>query len=152
MGKSQETFNKKEKEKKRLQKRQEKAERKEERQSNARDGNNLENMIAYVDENGNFTSTPPDPRKKRIVNVEDIQIGVAKQEPVDEADLIRSGTVTMFNESKGYGFIKDGKSMESLFVHINSLTDRIKEGDKVTFEVEQTHKGKNAVGVKKLVL
>ena len=151
MGKSQETFNKKEKEKKKLQKRQEKAEKKEERQSNARDGNNLENMIAYLDENGNITSTPPDPRKKRVVNAEDIQIGVAKQEPVDEADLLRSGVVTMFNESKGYGFIKDAKSNDSLFVHINSLVDRIKEGDKVNFEVELTHKGKNAVGVKKIV-
>ncbi|MDB5192197.1 MAG: DNA-binding protein [Segetibacter sp.] len=152
MGKSQETFNKKEKEKKRLQKRQEKQEKKEERQSNARDGNDLENMMAYLDENGNITSSPPDPnRKKRVINAEDIQIGVAKQEPMDEAELLRSGVVTMFNESKGYGFIKDSKSNESLFVHINSLSDRVREGDKVNFEVELTHKGKNAVGVKKIV-
>ncbi len=151
MGKSQETFNKKEKEKKRLQKRQEKQEKKEERQSNARNGNNLENMLAYLDENGNITNTPPDPRKKKIINVEDIQIGVAKQEPADEAEVLRSGVVTMFNESKGYGFIKDSKTNESLFVHINSLADRVRENDKVTFEVEMTHKGKNAVDVKKIV-
>ncbi len=136
MGKSQETFSKKEKEKKKLAKRQEKKEKKEERQANARNGNNLEHMLAYLDENGNIISTPPDPRKRKVVNVEDIQIGVAKQEPVDEADLIRTGVVTMFNESKGYGFIKDSKSSDSLFVHINSLVDRIKEGDKVIFEVD----------------
>jgi len=151
MGKSQETFNKKEKEKKRLQKRQEKQEKKEERQSNARNGNNLEDMMAYLDENGNITSTPPDPRKKKIVNVEDIQIGVAKQEPQDPAEILRTGVVTMFNESKGYGFIRDSKTNESLFVHINSLADRVRENDKVTFEVEMTHKGKNAVDVKKVV-
>jgi cold shock CspA family protein len=149
MGKSQETFSKKEKEKQRLKKRQDKAEKKEERQANARNGNNLDDMIAYLDENGNLTSTPPDPRKKIITNVEDIQIGVPKAEPVDAADLIRNGVVTMFNESKGYGFIKDTKSQESVFVHINSLIDRIKEGDKVSFETEMGHKGKNAVSVKK---
>ena len=151
MGKSQETFSKKEKEKKKLQKRQDKQEKKEYRQANSRNGNNLESMIAYVDENGQFTSTPPDPRKKKIIDVESIQIGVAKQEPVDEAELLRSGVVTMFNESKGFGFIKDSKSNDSLFVHINSLVDRIREGDKVTFEVQLTHKGKNAVDVKKIV-
>ena len=152
MAKSQETFNKKEKEKKRLQKRQDKQEKKEVRQSNARNGNDLENMMAYLDENGNLTSTPPDPhRKKRVINAEDIQIGVAKQVPMDESERIRNGVVTMFNESKGYGFIKDSKSNDSLFVHINSLADRVREGDKVSFEVELTHKGKNAVDVKKIV-
>lgn len=151
MGKSQETFSKKEKEKQRLKKRQDKQEKKEERQAHARNGNDLQSMLAYIDENGNITSKPPDPRKKIITNVEDIQIGVAKQEPMDEAELIRSGVVTMFNDSKGYGFIKDSKTQESVFVHINSLIDRIKEHDKVTFEVEMGNKGLNAVGVKKLV-
>lgn len=151
MGKSQETFSKKEKEKKRLQKRQEKAEKKEERQANARNGNDLDLMLAYVDENGQITSTPPDPKKKKVFSAESIQIGVAKQEPEDPAELLRSGVVTMFNESKGFGFIKDSKSNDSLFVHINSLSDRIREGDKVTFEVQITHKGKNAVEVKKIV-
>ncbi len=151
MAKSQETFSKKEKEKQRLKKRQDKQEKKEERQANARNGNNLESMLAYMDENGNISSTPPDPRKKIITNVEDVRIGVAKREPVDEAELIRTGVVTMFNDSKGYGFIKDSKTQESVFVHINSLIDRIKEHDKVIFEVEMGVKGKNAVGVKKSV-
>lgn len=150
MGKSQETFSKKEKEKQRLKKRQDKQEKKQERQANARDGNNLESMLAYIDENGNITSKPQDPRKKVITNIEDVQIGVAKQQPADEGELIREGVVTMFNNSKGFGFIKDSKTNESIFVHINSLIDRIKEQDKVTFEVEMGPKGKNAVAVKKL--
>ncbi len=149
MAKSKETFNKKEKEKKKLKKRQDKEEKKEERQANSRNGNNLDEMIAYVDENGNFTSTPPDPRNRVVINVEDIQVGIKKQEPVDEKDLIRTGTVTMFNEQKGYGFIKDSQTQESVFVHINALSIRIKEHDKVTFEVENGFKGKNAVNVNK---
>lgn len=151
MGKSQETFSKKEKEKQRLKKRQDKEEKKVERQANARNGNNLESMLAYMDENGNLSSTPPDPRKKIVTNVEDIRIGPGKQEPMDEAELIRTGVVTMFKDDKGYGFIKDSKTQESVFVHINSLIDRIQQNDKVTFEVEMGAKGKNAVGVKKLV-
>jgi cold shock CspA family protein len=151
MGKSQETFNKKEKEKQRLKKRQDKQEKKEERQANSRNGNNLESMMAYLDEDGNITSKPQDPRIKRVTNVEDVRIGVAKQEPIDESELMRSGVVTMFNDAKGYGFIKDSKSQDSVFVHINSLSERIKEHDKVTFEVEMGVKGKSAVNVKKLV-
>jgi cold shock CspA family protein len=147
MAKSKETFSKKEKEKKKLKKRQDKMEKKEERQANAANGNNLDEMLAYVDENGNLSTTPPDPKKKKVINVEDIQIGVAKAEPMDESELIRTGVVTMFNESKGYGFIKDLVTQESVFVHVNTLNVRIKEHDKVTFEVEMGHKGKNAVNV-----
>ena len=64
MGKSQETFNKKEKEKKRKKKKQEKQQRKEERKANS-GGGELENMMAYVDEFGNITETPPDPTAKK---------------------------------------------------------------------------------------
>ncbi|RYZ96849.1 MAG: cold shock domain-containing protein, partial [Sphingobacteriaceae bacterium] len=57
---------------------------------------------------------------------------------------------TFFNESKGYGFIRDGQTQESVFVHINSLAEEVREGDKVSFEVEQGQKGPNAVKVKKI--
>jgi len=143
-----ETWNKKEREKKKQQAKKEKAERKQERKEHAKDGNNLDDMIAYLDENGNLSSKPPDPRKKITVNVEDIEIGVPKQEAVNPEDLIRKGTVTFFNDAKGYGFIKDQDSQESIFVHINSLTEAIKEHNKVTFELEMGPKGANAVNVK----
>lgn len=147
MAKSQETFNKKEKEKNRLKKQKDKQEKKEERKANAGKGRSLDDMLAYVDENGNITSTPPDPNKKRTINSEDIQIGVARQEDIDPATLIRTGTVTFFNDAKGYGFIKDLKSQDSVFVHINGLKTPIKQGDKVTFDVEMTSKGPSAIGV-----
>jgi hypothetical protein len=76
MARPQETFNKKELEKKRLQKRKEKEQRKEERKANAKEGSSLEDMMAYVDENGNISSTPPDPtRRKPTIKTEDIVIG-----------------------------------------------------------------------------
>ncbi len=148
MGKSQETFNKKEHEKKRLKKRQDKKEKKEERKANAKKGQSFEDMIAYVDENGNISSTPPDPNKKKSVKQEDIEIGIPKQETDEPTEATRTGIITFFNESKGYGFIKDQQTQESIFVHIKSLVDPIKERDKVTYEVEMTPRGPNAIGVK----
>jgi cold shock CspA family protein len=147
MGRSQETFNKKEKEKKKLKKKQDKQQKKEERKSNSDKGKSFEDMLAYVDENGNISSTPPDPNKKRVVKSENIQIGISRQEAMDPADLIRKGTVTFFNESKGYGFIKDHETQESIFVHINAISGQVKENDKVSFEVEKGPKGLNAVRV-----
>jgi cold shock CspA family protein len=148
MSKSQETFSKKEKEKKKIKKRQEKEERAAERRANNNKGKSFEEMLAYVDENGNITDTPPDPMKRREINQEEIQIGTPKQLPPDPADLIRVGTVTHFNDSKGYGFIRDAGSGESIFVHVNNAQEQLSEGNRVTFEVEKGPKGLNAVNVK----
>lgn len=141
-----ETWNKKEREKKKRQNRKDKEEKKQERRESNK--NNPESMIAYLDENGNLSSKPPDPRKKIIVNVEDIEIGVPKQEELSPEDLIRTGIVTFFNNEKGYGFIKDLQTQESAFVHANSLSEPIKENNKVTYEAEMGPKGLNAVNVK----
>lgn len=148
MAKSQDTFNKKEAEKKRQKKKQDKVLKKEERKANAKDGNNLEEMMAYVDENGNISSTPPDPKRKIVkISQEDITLGVPKHDTV-QVKKVRTGIVTFFNDSKGYGFIKDMDTQESVFVHINGLVDKIKENNKVTFEVEMGQKGPNAIEVK----
>ncbi|MEO6329270.1 MAG: cold shock domain-containing protein [Ginsengibacter sp.] len=143
-----ETWNKKEREKKKQQNKKEKAERRQERKDNPKEANSWESMLAYVDENGNLSSMPPDPKKKIIVKAENIEIGVPKHEPVNPEDLIRKGTVTFFNDSKGYGFIKDLVTQESIFVHVNSVKEEIKEHSKVTFEIEMGPKGANAVNVK----
>lgn len=145
-----ETWNKKEREKKLKQQKKEKAEKKKERKENEKP-RSFDDMMAYVDENGNLSSTPPDPRKMKKIRAEDIEIGVPKQQPVDPADLIRTGVVTHFNESKGYGFIRDSVTQESVFVHVNSIRDEIGEGSKVVFEVEMGPKGANAVNVKTAV-
>jgi len=150
MGKSQETFNKKEKEKKKLKKKKDKEEKKEERKANSSKGQSFESMLAYVDENGNISSTPPDPKKMKSIKKEDIQIGISKHVAGDDEKNVRKGSVTFFNDSKGYGFIKDETNGESIFVHLNGLVDKVKEGDKVTFDVEKTPKGANAIDVKKV--
>lgn len=150
MSKSQETFSKKEKEKKRAKQRQDKAEKMEERKANAKKGKSLEEMMAYLDENGNISSTPPDPRKKKVFKAEDMQIAIPKLVPGEPEDAVRSGTVTFFNDAKGFGFIKDLQTQESVFIHVNQLSERISENDKVTFEVQMGPKGPNAVNVKKV--
>ena len=62
---------------------------------------------------------------------------------------MKTGTVKFFNSAKGFGFITvDGNSQE-LFVHVTGLVDQIRDGDKVTFEVQEGKKGLNAVNVKK---
>jgi len=144
-----ETYNKKEKEKKKLKQRQEKAEKMQERKANAKKGKSLEEMMAYVDENGNISATPPDPRKKKVFNHEDMQISIPKQEDREEGDLVRNGVVTYFNEDKGFGFINDLQSQERVFIHINQLSEPVKEHDKVSFEVEMGPKGPSAINVKK---
>jgi cold shock CspA family protein len=150
MARSQATFSKKEKETKKLKKRKEKEEKKEERKANAVKGKSMEDMLAYVDEDGNITSTPPDPKKKKTIKQEDIQIGIPTR--VEEiTETVKKGVVTFFNESKGYGFIKDMKTQESIFVHVKGLEEPIKENNVVTFEIEMGPKGPNAIKVKKSV-
>jgi cold shock CspA family protein len=148
MAKSQETFGKKEKSKQKLAKRKEKEEKAQERKANAKKGASLEDMMAYVDEHGNLSSTPSDPSIKRVFKQSEIVIGVAKQEEIDLTDVVRNGVVTFFNTEKGFGFIKIADSDESIFVHVNELAEVVKENDKVSFTTEKGPKGNVACGVK----
>ena len=61
---------------------------------------------------------------------------------------MKNGIVKFFNESKGFGFIKEADSVKEYFVHSSGLKDSIKENDEVTFELEPGKKGLNAVNVK----
>jgi CspA family cold shock protein len=61
---------------------------------------------------------------------------------------MNKGIVKFFNDSKGYGFIKDEESNEEYFVHANGLVDEIRQDDEVTFDLEEGRKGVNAVNVK----
>ncbi len=148
MARSQESFNKKEKEKRRLKKKKDKQQKREERKISS-EGGGLDNMIAYVDENGNITDTQPDPTRKKKIDAKSIEIGIPKKEAV-ETISIRKGRVEFFNDSKGFGFIKELGTQEKYFVHANGLMEEIMENDMVTFELERGLKGMNAVRVKKV--
>lgn len=61
-----------------------------------------------------------------------------------------TGTVKFFNESKGYGFIKEDETETEVFVHVSELQEPIAENDKVEYEITEGKKGLNATNVKKV--
>jgi cold shock CspA family protein len=151
MAKSQQTYSKSEKEKKRLKKREEKQKKKEARKLESKEkGPGIQ--FAYVDHDGNLTDTPPDPSKKVKVDASTIEIGVPKRDDsdVEEFDPVRNGKVSFFDTSKGFGFIIDSENQEKYFTHVSGLIDEIAENDNVSFELEKGMKGMNAVRVKKI--
>ena len=147
MAKSQNSYNKQDNEKKRLKKRQDKLQKKEVRKASGE--SSFDDMIAYVDENGNLTDTPPDPTKKRKIDASTIEIGVSRREDV-AVPTERIGKIDFFDDSKGFGFIKEKDTQDKFFVHVKGLLQEVKEGDNVTFELERGLKGMNAVKVKKI--
>jgi cold shock CspA family protein len=152
MAKSQQTFNKSEKEKKRLKKREEKKKKMEARKLEKAESGKKGIEFAYVDYNGNLTDTPPDPSKKIKVKAKHIEISIPKTLESDKQkiDPIRKGTVSFFDTSKGFGFIVDAENQEKYFCHVSGLIDEITEGNLVSFELEKGMKGMNAVRVKKV--
>ena len=145
MGRSQETYNKKEVRSKKEKKRKEKEARRLARRDSEK--TSMDDMIAYVDENGVITDEPIDPGKKKKVKLEDIEVSVPKGNLRADESPERKGTVTFFNESKGFGFIKDMETKQDVFVHINNVIGNIKEGNLVTFETERGPKGLTAINV-----
>lgn len=132
---------KRENEKKRIAKREEKLKKKE-----ARTKSSLDDMIAYVDENGVISSTPPaDNIKREEINAEEIIIATPKKE--DEEPVILRGRVEFFNESRGFGFIKNLSGVEKYFFHVNNVVGSIIENNIVTFDLERGVKGMNAVNI-----
>lgn len=152
MGRSQQTFNKSEKEKKRLKKREDKKKKMEARRlEKEANGGSDGIQFAYVDYNGNLTDTPPDPSLKHKVDATTIEVSIPKKEESDEElDPIRSGKVSFYDSSKGFGFIIDLENNEKYFTHVSGIIDEIAENDKVTFELERGTRGMNAVRVKKV--
>ncbi len=147
MARSQQSYSKREKEKKRLKKREEKQKKKEARKAEAKEsGGGI--PFAYLDKYGNLTDTPPDPADKEETDIESIEISVPKKEDMEDAfDPIRKGKVSFFDHSKGFGFIIDSETQERHFCHVSNLIDEINENDSVTFELKKGLKGLDAVKV-----
>ena len=134
------TYNKRENEKKKQVRRAEKQKKKEDRKLLGK-ANSFDDMIAYVDENGVITSTPPElnPNKEEIKQ-EDILISTPKKGDIETSTVLK-GRVDYF--------IKDLGSDEKYFFHVsnNTLTD-ISETDIVTFELERGLRGMNAINIR----
>ena len=147
MGRSKETFGKKEVRNKKEKKRKDKVKRKLEKKEQGK--SSLDDMIAYVDENGMITSTPPDTTNKEEIDPETIEIGTPKAE-FRINNKIRTGRLKNYDESKGFGFITDSETRDSIFVHVNDCDGELTVGCRVEFETEKGLKGLKAVSVKVL--
>ncbi|WP_326982718.1 cold shock domain-containing protein [Chryseobacterium sp. MYb264] len=138
------SFSKKENFKKKVQKAKEKALKREERKTSNNKGKSLDDMIMYVDANGQLTSTPPDHAEREEIDINNIQLGAA---PIEEEEVRKTGIITFFSE-KGYGFITEDRSKENIFFHSNNCTELVKKGNKVSYEKEKSPKGFSAIDIK----
>ena len=151
MAKSQQTFNKSEREKKKQKKQKEKRERKAQRKMEKEERGKLsfEEQIAYVDHQGNLVDTPPDPTKRKEIKAENIVLG-ATREQLNTGNEKRVGRVKFFSEDKGYGFIIDNETKEELFVHIKQCLYKPEVNDIVSFIVKSGNQGPVAAKVTKV--
>ncbi|MCE5179293.1 MAG: cold shock domain-containing protein [Porphyromonadaceae bacterium] len=139
------SFHKKEVEKNKQQKKKEKLQRKEERKQQG--VSSFEDMIAYVDINGVIVDEPPVPTKAEEIELEDIEVSVPRKEVEEEVED-PTGRVDFFDESRGFGFIKEKDSVNKYFFHKSNAEEGIQEDHMVTYRLERGPKGMNAVDVK----
>src|SRR5690606_5368365 len=128
-----------------LKKKQDKTARREDRKINNNKGKTLDDMIVYVDVNGNFTSVPP-----HLQNREE-DLAKAKKsmnEAMVNEDTVFTGVVTYLSE-KGYGFITEDKTGENVFFHQGQLNQPVNKHDKISYRKESTLKGNRAIDIKK---
>jgi len=140
------TFNKRELEKKKKRKKKEKELRKQQRKAGG--VSSFEDMIAYVDENGMLCDTPPDPQNRQEVAAETIAVSTPRRE--EETTEPLQGRIEYFNESKGFGFIKQKDGVDKIFFHVSNAEANLSEGSLVTFELEKSDRGMAAVKVEAL--
>lgn len=135
--------NKRDNEKKKEQKKKDKQLRKEARKGNAT--SSFDDMIAYVDANGNLTDTPPTIGLKEEIDPTSIAISTPKMQEIAQEPL--SATVDFFAPNRGYGFLRDTASGERVFFHISNAPDDITEGMHVSYEIGQGERGPAALNI-----
>jgi len=147
MGRSQETSGKKEvrnrKDKKRKEKEQKRAKKKIDGKRSS-----FDDMIAYVDEFGMISSTPPDTNRNTTVNPETIELGATRSKSENPSSFERKGVISFFDESKGFGFIRDLETSERIFLHVSNLLEPVKENNVVIYEAGKGPKGITAIKVR----
>ena len=90
------------------------------------------------------------PSKRKEIKLEDIQLGARKPDESEAVGYINQGRVSYYNDEKGYGFIKDSRTKESVFFHLNSTVVPIKLNDLVSFEKVKGPKGMSATDINKI--
>jgi CspA family cold shock protein len=79
--------------------------------------------------------------------------GSSNQQTGNQGESMATGTVKWFNDAKGYGFITPDDGSEDLFAHFSAINmsgfKTLKEGQKVSFDVVQGPKGKQASNIQK---
>lgn len=140
------SFFKKENQKKKVKKRQDKVLKREDRKTNNNKGKSLDEMIIYVDVNGNFTETPPHLQKKDsdYPNFDNLNKNSQDKDTLDYTGFVK------FLSDKGYGFITNDKTQENIFFHSAQLTEIVQKNDKVKYRKEDSLKGFRAVSIKKI--
>lgn len=142
MARASETSSKKENAKRKSLKKQEKQQKKELRKSSSDKGKSLDEMLVYVDENGNLSDTPPGERKAAPADT--------RQTNREQTTMKHRGILERFNEAKGYGFIKDQLTRKTIFVHVHQIEGTVQVNDMLEFEVQEGAKGASAVKVRKI--
>ncbi len=149
MARSQETFGKKEVRNRKEKKRKEKEQKRAQKRSEGKKAS-FNDMIAYVDEFGIISSTPPDPGKKTEVDAQSIELTIRHNSPETDPAPGKKGIVSFFNKSKGFGFIRDSDSGQRIFVHMNNLLEPVAENDEVSYEITRGTRGPSAINVRLL--
>ncbi|MBI29681.1 MAG: Cold shock protein CspC [Alphaproteobacteria bacterium MarineAlpha5_Bin11] len=66
---------------------------------------------------------------------------------------MHKGTVKWYNARKGFGFLEREDGEKDVFVHATAVKtagmNRLQEGEKISFEIEDGPKGPNAINLKK---
>ena len=96
------------------------------------------------------SEVPPDTTGAAPAGCPHAPTATAGSNPPTGADSGRRGTVKMFDEAKGFGFIVDNSSREEIYVHMTGLMEDICPGDVVTFETREGKKGLQAVDVRRI--
>ncbi len=146
MARSKESFGKKEVRNKQAKKRKEKAERRLQKKEQKASGKGDDDMFAYVDEFGVISSTPPVPRTEEELALE--QKKYERNTNFLVAGNSGSGTITKLFMQKGFGFITDKDTNESLYMHLNDCIDKVNVGDQVSYIIEKGVKGFKAQEIK----
>ena len=114
------------------------------------DGEKTADDDASPEPTGN-SETPPDTTRTAPPGCRTVPTArTAGGHPLTDANGRRTGTVKIFDETKGFGNTVDNSSKQEIFVHAAGLIGNICSGDVVTFEIEQGRRGLTAVDVRLL--